>query len=677
MLHPRCPRSVVRTRRTEHTNLPLDVIEGTLPSDLHGHLFVAAPAGTFDAVPEARRTTLMVGDGLVSRFDLGGGGVKLTTRLARTHDFVADEITHTSSELALFRFGNAGLVRLGLLGTRDFANTAFVPMKKGGDPTRLLLTYDAGKPVEIDPLTLEVVTPVGRRADWRAEALPDAVFPVVLSPAHPAFDPVTGELFTVNYGRGVGNFAATVPLVHLLEMLPTFLAIAVDRLASIVGVEAAFRWLLRQLERTTTRIDRRVEAFIDRYLPFVPDTFTDLVRWDGAGAFERWRLVLPNGREVSIKQSIHQIAVTEKHVIVLETGFKIGMQSAFNDPIPRTDAIDKLLRAVLTRPQLPYTALYVVPRIELDESDLPVGDDGVRRVRCRRVEVPLEADHFLADYDDANGRVTVHVAHSPATDLSEWIRPYDVNLYTDGPIDPALHGMLAVGAMDVGRFGRYVIDGASGEVLESKVLVDEPVCWAIALYAGRAINTDDPLPRRLDTLFWCSEGAFPELLTEFVHDLYEPYPHRLASLETIRGMTHTGRPSAILRVDTKTMSFADRYVLPSGVMAGSLQFVPRPNAADDVDGYLVGTMYTPERTELWILDAANLAQGPVAKLAADDWVVGFSLHTAWLPTVSPRTAPFHVSAREEIAPAVAALAKETRSPSLKARFETELYPRFE
>jgi carotenoid cleavage dioxygenase-like enzyme len=668
---------VLRTRRTEHTSLPLAVVEGSLPTDLHGHLFVAAPAGTFDAEPAAKRTTIMVGDGLVSRFDLGGGGVKLTTRLARTHDFVADEITHTSPDLSLFRFGNAGLVRLGLLGTRDFANTAFVPMKKGSDPTRLVLTYDAGRPVEIDPVSLEVITPVGRRADWRAEALPDAVFPVVLSPAHPAFDPATGELFTMNYGRGVANFAATVPLVHLLQMLPTFLAVAVDRLASVVGVEAAFRFLVRRLERATTRLDRRVEAFIDRFLPFIPDTFTDLVRWDGEGAFERWRLVLPSGREVSIEQSIHQIAVTEKHVVVLETGFKIGMQSAFNDPVPKIDAIDRLLRAVLTRPQLPYTALYVVPRVELDETDLPIGDDGVRRVRCRRVEIPVEADHFLADYDDADGRVTVHVAHSPATDLSEWVRPYDVNVYSDGPIDPALHGMLAVGAMDVGRFGRYVIDGASGEVLESRILVDEPVCWALALYAGRAINTDDALPRRLDTIYWCSEGAFPELLTEFVQDLYEDYPHRLASLETIRGMGRTGRPSAILRVDTRTMSFADRYVLPSGVMAGSLQFVPRPGSTVDTDGYLVGTMYTPDRTELWILDAQNLAQGPVAKLAADDWVVGFSLHTAWLPSIEARTAAFRASAREELAPAVAALSDETLCPGLKARFEADLYPRFE
>src|SRR5690606_19695272 len=110
---------------------------------------------------------------------------------------------------------------------------------------------------------------------------------------------------------------------------------------------------------------------------------------------------------------------------------------------------------------------------------LPPGDDGARRVRCRRVELPLEADHFLADFDDAGGRVTLHVAHAPATDLAEWIRPYDVSAYDLRPVPADLVGMLAVGAMDVGRFGRYVIDAARGEVIESKTLADDRLGWAI------------------------------------------------------------------------------------------------------------------------------------------------------------------------------------------------------
>lgn len=676
MLQPRVPRSVVHTTRTEHTDLPLDVVDGTLPSDLSGHLFVVAPAHTVEPAAAGAQTTLMVGDGMICRFDLGGGQVKLTSRLARTHDFVADEITHGDPDLALYRFENAGLVRVGLLGTRDFANTAFVPMKKGGERTRLALTFDAGRPVEIDPVSLEVVTPIGGRDEWRAEALPDAVFPIVLSPAHPAWDRASGELFTVNYGRGVGNMALTVPIVHALSRLPAGFEQILDDLARVLGFEAAYRWLEKRIERITTRLDRTFESFTDRYLPCVPDTFTDLIRWDGDGDLERWRLVLPDdggdpGDEVAIQQSIHQIAVTREHVVLLETGFKIGLQSGFNAPVPHTDVVDRLLRAVLTRPLLPYTDFYVVPRAALDDPGLPVGDDGVRQVICRRTRVPMEADHFLADYDDAGGEITVHVAHAPATDLSEWVRPYDVSAYDESPIDPALHGMLAVGAMDVGRFGRYVIDAATGAILDAKKLSDDRTSWAIALYAGRALNTEDPLPDRIEQLYWCTEGFFPELLTDFVFHLYERYPHRITPLSEILGMGQTGRPSAVMRLDTTTMTLADVHELPPGAMAGSMQLVP--TGPGPTDGYLVGTVYTDARTELWIYDAADLAGGPVCKLASPAWEIGFSLHTAWLPQIEPRAASYRKDARSELSAAVGSLPDRSAREALRQRFEADLY----
>lgn len=668
MLQPRVPRSLLNTERTEHDDLALDVVEGALPSDLTGHLFVVAPAGTVGSAPGQRDTTLMVGDGMVQRFDLSGAGVKLTTRIPRTADLLADEITHDRHDLAPFRFTDAGLVRIGLLGSRDFANTAFVPMTKPGEATRLVLTYDAGRPIEIDPSTLEVATAIGHRDEWRAEALPNTLFPTVLSPAHPMWDPHTEELFTINYGRGVVNILETVPVVAALAALPHSVVEALDKLATVIGFDGVYRKLEKLIAKATTALDRAAEDFLDTHLPrFIPDTFTDLVRWDGEGAFERWRLVLPNGREVAIQQSIHQIAVTREHVLVLETGFKIGLQSGFSDT-PPPDLVDRALRAILTRPQLPTTTLYVVPRASLNSS-APTGDDGVRRVECRAVSFPLESDHFVADYDDAGGRVTVHLAHSPATDLSEWVRPYDVSAYDGRGLDPALNGMLAVGAMDVGRFGRYVIDAHRGTVVDTQVIADERTSWALALYAGAGLNTDAAPPEKIESIYWCAEGCFPELLTEFVFDLYEDYPHRLVPSSEIRAMGEVGRPSAVHRLDTAGLRLADRYVLPDGVMAGSLQYVPR--GPGPTEGYLVGTMYTPARTELWVLDAADLAAGPVCKLASGDWRIGFSLHTAWLPSIAPRTSSYRILQRDELSGAVSQLPGSDR---LAQAFEDDLYP---
>lgn len=87
-------------------------------------------------------------------------------------------------------------------------------------------------------------------------------------------------------------------------------------------------------------------------------------------------------------------------------------------------------------------------------------------------------------------------------------------------------------------------------------------------------------------------------------------------------MGQTGRPSAIVRLDTATLTFADVYVLPPGAMAGSLQLVPN-GGGGATDGYLVGTIFTDARTELWIFDAAQLAAGPSCKLASPDWRIGF------------------------------------------------------
>lgn len=649
--------------------MPFDVVEGALPSDLGGHLFLVAPAGTVPRGRVERRSTMLVGDGMVCRFDLAPSGVTLTSRLARTHDCVADELTSSTAGLEPYRFHTSGILRLGRLGARDFANTAFVPMKRGDAPTRLILAYDAGRPMEIDPITLSVLGPIGGRGEWRAEALPDAAFPMYLSPAHPSWDRRTGELFTLNYGRGVQNFAATIPLVHLLMRLPPRVARAFERVASIVGLDAAYGWLHRRVERGTTRVDRAIERLLDEHLRVVPDTFTDLIRWDGAGRLARWRLVLPSEREVSITQSVHQIAVTRSYVVVLHTAFKIGFAAAFNDVLPHSDLVERLAHAALTRPQLPTTTLYVVPRADLDDPDPPRGHDGVARVTCRRVDLPVEADHFLADYDDADDRITLHIAHSPATDLGEWIRPYDESAW-DAYIDPALHGMLAVGAMDVGRFGRYVIRGKTGQVEEARTTLDQRRTWGISLSAGRAINTEDPLPERIEHAYWCTVGFYPELLTEFVFELYRDYPHRVIPVEAILAMRATGRPSTILRVDSASVRIGDAYELPMGSIAGSMQLVPRGGGAGAAtDGYLVGTVFTEARTELWILDAADLAAGPLCKLASDAFEVGFSLHTAWLPALEPRTSSYRVTAEDELR-AVA------MSPPLRAAFERQLYPRF-
>ena len=395
------------------------------------------------------------------------------------------------------------------------------------------------------------------------------------------------------------------------------------------------------------------------------------MRWDGTGRLRRYRLVVADAGEVAITQSVHQVALTREHVVILHTGFKIGFAPALHDAKPRSHAADRLLHAALTRPQLPVTTFYVVSRAALDEADRQVDRGSVPTVLCRRIDIPVEADHFVADYDDSGGRITLHVAHCPATDLGEWIRPHDVSPWGE-PIDPELHGIMAVGAMDVGRFGRYVVSSETGRVEEARTFFDERVSWAISLYAGRALNTVDALPERIDALYWCSIGFYPELLTRFVHDLYADYPHRVVPLDQIRAMARTGRPSAILRLDTSSLRIDDAHELPPGTIVGSMQLVPRGGRwASSTEGYLIGNVFTPERTELWIYDASALARGPICRLASRELELGFSLHTAWLAELGEGGGDgYRITAEDD-------LRGHVSDPRLRAVFERELYPRFD
>jgi len=638
---PLVPASVLTAHRTELSDLALQVAAGALPPDLAGHLFFVAPVGTVSSggLPYPNPTTIMNGDGMVVRVDFASGSAAATSRIVRTWDQRADELTHATKDLELLRFVPAGIARIGLLGARDFANTAFQPMAEPNAPTRLLVTYDAGRPWEIDPQTLAAVTPLGHRAEWVASAFGSLPFPLFLSPAHPAYDTATRELFTVNYVRSPASLLG-LSATGLLAALPGPLRALIDSVVKTIGGTRTAHVVAQELHGLGVGelLKKHVE---DRHSTPAASS-CDALRWDGAGALSRTDLVLADGTPVVIKQSVHQVALTREHFVILDTGFKLGVAQLFSDPLPLEEALDALLRELLDEAQMSETIFYVVRR-----DALVAGGTAV----AQKIVIPVEADHFVADYDDTLGRVTVHVAHAPATDLAEWVRPFDVQHYGGAKGPSYADGFLAVGAMDVGRLGRCVIDTTAGMVVESKVLVDDEKLWAISLYAGPGLGGIEPLPERIESLFWASEGVFPDLLTQFVYDLYANYPHRVTPLSEIDAMARQGgRPACIVRLDTRTMTLADSLILPAGTMVSSLQFVARPGAALGAhDGWLLCVVFTATRLELWILDASDLA-APPCKLVSDQLVIGFSLHTAWLPTVAPRTASYQVPLDGDLLP---------------------------
>ena len=264
---------MMRASAAEIDHVELHVIEGSLPHDLQGHVFLVAPVGsvTSNGLPNPDNSHVWNGNGLISRFDLSGPShIKLTTRLARTPCYWADLATRQGSSKQHLGFSDWGLVRFSLaLGVRNQLNTAFVPMRFiEGEPTRLLLTFDGGRPYEIDPVSLNVVTPMGGNNEWRAGTNFPLPFTPVLSTAHPVFDSTDLTLFSVNYGRSISNLFATIPLISWL-----------DQWAKRLG---RWVWPLGLLAHALTRQHRSFLAKENS-----SEDFVDLLAWDGRGALRQ------------------------------------------------------------------------------------------------------------------------------------------------------------------------------------------------------------------------------------------------------------------------------------------------------------------------------------------------------------------------------------------------------
>ncbi|NES74107.1 MAG: lignostilbene-alpha,beta-dioxygenase, partial [Okeania sp. SIO2D1] len=229
--------------------------------------------------------------------------------------------------------------------------------------------------------------------------------------------------------------------------------------------------------------------------------------------------------------------------------------------------------------------------------------------------------------------------------------------------------------MDIGRLGRYVIDGETGEILTAKVIYSSPYTWSTGLYAYRSQSPSGMPPERIDNIYWNSFGLWQEMMTKFLFELYQDYKYRVVPLKDLLDMAQQGIPSCVFRLHTSedVMTIADSYQFPDGYIGSSPQFIPRCGSKEgSTDGYIICTVFTPNRSEFWIFDAANLAKGPMCKLSHQDLNFSFSIHTAWLPKIGRRQASYNIPVRPDYQELVA-----QKSPEIQKLFEDEVYPHFE
>jgi carotenoid cleavage dioxygenase-like enzyme len=712
------------------TDFTLNILQGQMPEDLYGVVYLAAPSGSVNSeglpypekYPDGTNnreyaTPLMNGDGMIYKIDFNTPRqAQLQTKLLKTPCYYADEATCRTGPLANekhykhYFFRNMGIARLSpILGARNMLNTAVIPFQRQGESSpRLLATYDVGRPFEFDPQSLELITPIGLNTEWVAATPPLLRFPFPLaqSTAHPVFDPKTRELFMVNYTKSMETLLSSIQLLGDSLLDATRSEEELDKIAEeylrTEDKQTAQQALTRLLARSEKGIGGWLRSLISKLGIKAIDTTAPpdqvfLMRWNGQDQnLQKWRVLDTEGKDLRIQQCMHQLGITEDYVLLADSSFKFTLDTLINNPFPHNPRIDRFIRELIGAPMLPYLDIYLVKRSELSNA-------ATVQARKMPTPVPLEAIHFSCNYANPNNQITLYAAHNTAACAAEWLRPYDTQATDGQPIEQQMMSLFAIGAMDMGRIGKFVIDAASGEIKQQELLhvpldpekqatdPDGKHTWSVGLYTYRGMIAPDEQVDAIRQLYLVSTALDHRTLSRYIYRLYQNHPKRLVSPERLLEYTRKGVPYNLIRVDTDSMQVADFYAFPADYNMFSVQFIPRkrqgalPEGVDPAqDGYLLCTMVNrlPNqqegyRCEMWLFDAANLSQGPVAVLGHPELQYGFTLHSTWIAqAVSPQNTPYRIDIRQDYDALLRTIWWLPKRRRIRQLFEQYIYPHF-
>lgn len=350
------PTSVGLVSRKESVDLCLHVLEGSLPVDLYGHAFFVGPGGALDSQPCGDRglihpsydgSPLFNGDPLLHRIDFrhdentGFVSAFLTSRIPHTPCFYTDQACLVDPEWNHCSYDNYGLARLSFtLGFRNQVNTAPIPLYFNDvEGYRVLLTWDAGRPFEVDPLTLEIATAVGYNSEWEELIDLPVPFPICTTPAHAAYSPpnqsnhTDAGLFTVNFGKSLATFLH--PVIHGYVDAPRT---SDEQLEKDIRELISLSQILLHAISFLLRILRWFEGFLPRPITRLGKKITQTVLGIGS------RLFLPrltDDNALNKTSFLHALAELINDLLAAEV-------SSNDDHAPPTldDALSELLRLI-------------------------------------------------------------------------------------------------------------------------------------------------------------------------------------------------------------------------------------------------------------------------------------------------------------------------------------------
>lgn len=702
---------LLKTSREEFEGT-LNVIEGTLPKDIHGALHVSFPVGSVNSgglpFPEKNAdgthnpeygTPIMNGDGFLIQVDFTNSSVpRVKTKLMKTPCFYADEATKAGTEHhGLMGFHNMGITRMSMvLGGRNQLNTATQPVKfKNQKHGSLLATYDVGRPYILDPKTMELVTPIGRASEWMTAQPPMVPWPfgLIQTSAHPAFDPITKELFTVNYSKNKQSYTHLEQSIHHLKHNRHLFKSKLEALANELSDHPDTDHVKSRLNHFFHNLNDHVDG--KKHNPDEPkgDVFMNLLLWKGDGPLTNWTLSDQHGSKLAIYECMHQMGLTKDYIILTDCSFKFSMDMLFDNPFPESKVIERLIRRLATVRMEPFTTTYIIKRRELK----PGG--GVATAYRLDKPIPFETIHYSCNYSNPDGVVTLVGIHNAATCIAEWVRTFDKRALDGNPVDPDYYSLFAVGSMDISRIGKWKFDAENLKLLEDKSSVYEdagkydeenlgPNTWAISLYGYRGILSAEEPVSEIKQLWYLTDGTVKNLLTEFIYNLYKDYKHRKISLDLIKKLTEKELPFGMTRLNVETMEPEDYFQFDRNVFPRGVHFVPKktptPNVLPDLDGYLVSPVQVGNSTiaptayssEFWIFDAQNISKGPICKLTHPKIKFAFTLHTSWIPEINDSDQEFIIPVKSDYDEVLKNLELGLDRKFLEGFFAKNVYPHF-
>jgi hypothetical protein len=722
----------------EEIEVELILLEGEIPNDIYGHMYLNSPCGSVNGPTPAPKTwpdgtacgewsdMLFNGDGMVFRFDLSTGKINVKSGLLRTPCYWADEATKYGTDY--FKedayFKSYGMARMNLkFGSRNQVNTSLNLFKFQKDqPAQVSVNFDAGRPFELNPETLQLKTPIGWNREWRQEMplILENTFQLTQTTAHPSFDPYTQEFFTVCFKKSFSTLLFSEKFNALLQKFEDVVrheihvleqALNNIRLEAKKFIELIENFIHHLIGKTNGEHESEfnVEKALEELKKgeksvegeFEMDDNVWLMRWTGEKDIESWQVLdADTGKHLTINQTMHQTNFSRDYIVLVDSSLKFALDILENEPFPGFPWLSRLLRRLTAKTIDPTTPFYLIARKDLQK--------GSKTVNAKQFWIDLETVHFYIDYENPNDKITIHTAHNCAVCAAEWVRSYDLlAVDTSRASLPYTYGIIACGEMDIGRIGKFIVDGKSGEVVHSTLIQEmgfenkqqfdnqdiKAHTWSVGLTTYRNYVSADVANAELRQLYWQCYGLDYRMLTRFIMDLYADYDNRAISVEDLLYYTQGGVPFCLARQNTQTMKLEDYYLFKMNQNMRSLQFIPRQRPAgetapydDQMDGYILCTMINgPEdlegpdeyTREIWIFDAADLKKGPICKLHHPELNYSFTIHSTWSPDCKNVETDYSINIREDYDEVIAQFWNKDHQKWIQEFMNKNVYPHYE